>query len=94
MKTFHSDFADVIQSALSNPLWSENAKLILFGRIAYAVERGDLTVSEGQALMEQMENGMRERYSVPLQLAMFGETDDQLTNTVTSQLPLAVPSSS
>ena len=78
MQTFYPNFLDIVRSARANPLWSESAKLILFGRIAYAVERGDLTVEEGHKLMDMMEQGIRKRYDVPLQLAMFGENEEQL----------------
>lgn len=73
------DFKEIIDLALINQL-PRDAKLILVGRISYALENGDLTFDEASKLENLM--GGRKQWRDAYEMALSGSTEsssNQLT---------------
>jgi hypothetical protein len=70
-----NDFAEIIDIAQKNQI-SRDAKLILVGRISYALELGDLTFAEAQQLEDQL--GGRQQWQEAYEMALSGETENSL----------------
>ena len=78
MINFYEEFRTVIDTAKAHQPIAPNAALILMGRISYAVERGELSVREGDALIEMLEPGMKRRYAEALEVASFGDAENSI----------------
>lgn len=74
MDSVFQNFKDVITRAQANG-FPEPAKLVLRGKVDYAVERGDLTLRQAQALDEMLGTDFLERYADVLEIATFGDLD-------------------
>jgi hypothetical protein len=70
-----NDFAEIIDIAQQNKI-SRDAKLILVGRISYALELGELTFAEAQQLEDQL--GGRQQWQEAYEMALSGETENSL----------------
>jgi hypothetical protein len=72
MKVRFDDFKETIALALQNnmPL---NAKLILVGRISYALECGELTLKEAKELEDMM--GGRDQWQDAYEMALSGSVE-------------------
>ncbi len=68
-----SDFAEIIDTALRNQI-SRDAKLILVGRISYALEIGELSFAESHQLEEKL--GGRQQWQEAYEIALSGETEN------------------
>ena len=74
MDSVFQNFKDVMARAQANG-FPEPAKLVLRGKIDYAVERGDLTLRQAQTLDEMLGVDFLERYADVLEIAAFGDLD-------------------
>lgn len=74
MDSVFQNFKDVIARAQANG-FPEPAKLVLRGKIDYAVERGDLTLRQAQSLDETLGADFLARYADVLEIAAFGDLD-------------------
>jgi thiazole synthase len=70
-----NDFAEIIDIALQNQI-SRDAKLILVGRISYALELGELTFTEAQQLEDKL--GGRQQWQEAYEIALSGATENSL----------------
>jgi thiazole synthase len=70
-----NDFAEIIDLALQNQI-SRDAKLILVGRISYALEIGELSFTEAHQLEEKL--GGRQQWQEAYEIALSGETENSL----------------
>lgn len=69
MAIVFEEFKELIERGLQNNMLQE-AKLIIFGQIIYAVTRDELTNQEGWELEEMLEG--REQWKNVLSYAIFG----------------------
>jgi thiazole synthase len=70
-----NDFAEIIDLALQNQI-SRDAKLILVGRISYALEIGELSFTEAHQLEEKLSG--RQQWQEAYEIALSGETENSL----------------
>ncbi len=68
------NFKDVISRAQLAG-FPDLAKLVLRGKVDYAVERGDITLRQAAELDELLGRDLSERYADVLEIATFGDLD-------------------
>jgi hypothetical protein len=68
------DFEYIIQQGKIKSMPSES-KLLILGQMHYAMKRGDLTVSEIDALEKILGVGIG-KYKKAIEFALFGEADE------------------
>jgi len=66
------DFKEIIDTGIKNSI-SRDAKLIIVGRISYAVERAELTLKEAEELENML--GGRSQWQDAYELAIAGATE-------------------
>jgi hypothetical protein len=76
MELYRSELEGAIREARRRGFLDEPTKLIVFGRISYAAERGDITVREALALEDAIEPRFGAKYGRNLQAACLGSLDD------------------
>ena len=77
-----SDFVfirDTIARARRGGHLTEEAKLVIAGRVEYAVQRGDVTPAQGDRLLDLLAPGFRQRFGETLAIALTGEPDNETT---------------
>jgi hypothetical protein len=74
MGSVFQNFKDVIARAQAAE-FPDLAKLVLRGKIDYAVERGDITLRQAAELDELLGHDVSERYADVLEIATFGDLD-------------------
>ena len=67
---------EILGRAAKHDGMTQEARLIFMGRVSYAVECGDLPPNEADALLNQLEPGMKARYGCDLEIAVYGMTDE------------------
>jgi uncharacterized coiled-coil DUF342 family protein len=78
MEKYFDEFKEVIETAKAGGRLTGEVKLLIMGRVSYAVERGDLTINESEKLVEQLDPDLRTRLDEALQIATFGEVEEDL----------------
>ena len=78
MNKFRSEFEANIEEAKAGGFLNDAAKLVLFGRISYAAERGEITLIDARELEEKIEPGLGRKYAAALQTASVGRPDSAL----------------
>ncbi len=83
MDTVFKNFEETIQTALEKGEFPDAAKLIVRGKLEYAMERGDLSVKQAWELEALMGDEFNQRYARAFEIASFGEVyGDALPATV------------
>jgi len=72
MGNVFQNFKDVVARAQAAE-FPDLAKLVLRGKIDYAVERGDITLRQAAELDELLGCDLAERYADVLEIATFGD---------------------
>ena len=86
MDSVFQNFEDIIVRARENG-FPELAKLVLRGKIDYAVERGDLTLRQAGILDEALGRELADRYADILEIATFGDLDTPRKQAVLEKNP-------
>lgn len=80
MNPFFQTFNEVVEKASAHNFgrFPKEARLVLRGRIDYAVERGDLTINEAKILDAKIGEDFTQTYHEAFEVAAFGESDADL----------------